>query len=179
MKCRDCRSDYSEYLDGRLSDARTRQFEEHVQGCRECSTLLDALMEVRKTLSGLEQRKTSDSFSFNMKRLLQEETEKEHTWTSRMRSRLRPIHQTIWAASISAAAALILTFTVGMSWYSNAAVAQSESSREADSMEYVHYVMDNVPLTGDSVDTYSTSDSTSVAENTPETTENSPVSASF
>jgi len=178
MKCRECRAELSEYLDGRLSDARRRDFEEHAQACPECSALLEKLTEVRTAVGNLELRQTSDTFSFNMKRLLQEEAEKERTWFRILRARVRPIRQAIWAASIGTAAALILTVSAGMTPFNNTATAASDGS-DTDSVEYVHYVLDNVPLAGDSIGTPA-GDTTNVAEAPiSEETESSPVSASF
>jgi hypothetical protein len=70
-------SQYTEYLDGRLSTQIKSDFDQHIHTCQECAESIRNMRALKSHLKGLTQVKTSDTFHVVLRSRIRQELSKE------------------------------------------------------------------------------------------------------
>jgi len=118
MNCHECKDRLSDYIDGALATGPRRELEQHARECADCGRDLREMRQLVGGLSRLETQRLPDAFTFEMRRALADEAEREKGWLHRFRQVMRPHPQTVWAAAVGTAAALVV-LVVGTQWSSD------------------------------------------------------------
>ena len=112
MDCKRCEENLIDYIDGTQQKDFRHEMDTHVQDCPECREKLHEMRGLVRRLGDMEQERLPDSFTFEMRRALIAESEREHGWVSRFRAMMKPNPQTVWAAAVGTVAATVVLFMV-------------------------------------------------------------------
>ncbi|OQB40736.1 MAG: hypothetical protein BWY06_01065 [Candidatus Latescibacteria bacterium ADurb.Bin168] len=156
MTCAESQNLFSEYLEGQIAGTVQQGLVEHLQACPACAQKLKLMRLVRVRLSKLGRKHLPDTFSFEMRRALLAEMNRENIWLNRLRALLSPRPQTVWSAAVGTAfatvcfAVLWLTFPPGgrSGW-------RSDSVTEIDAAQHnqsVRYVLEHLPFDGEPIE---------------------------
>ena len=99
MTCAESQNLFSEYLEGQIAGTVQQGLVEHLQACPACAQKLKLMRLVRVRLSKLGRKHLPDTFSFEMRRALLAEMNRENIWLNRLRALLSPRPQTVWSCT--------------------------------------------------------------------------------
>ena len=188
MTCSECRTNLSGYIEGQHTGEMRRSMEEHNNGCHECAARLDGMRNVITGLGNMRRERVSDSFTFDMRRRLVLEAQREQSWLGRLRESVKPTSQTLLAAAAGTLTTVALLFMFGTGGYGGGsgtlrtagATAEPTIGAADGPSRDVRYVLEHVPLDGELIEVSAKRDSaSSAAGDTAGRSDMTPVRADF
>lgn len=169
MTCIECRDQLSAYVEGEKTGEARARLDAHLDSCPECAERLEGMKKVMGALGTMRRERVSDSFTFEMRRRLAREFDREQSWVGRLAESIKPTSQTAVAAAVGTLTTVALLFMFGTGGFngdSTAPVAPTadagEVSSEAGTRD-VRYVLEQVPLDGELIEVSATVDSAAAA----------------